>query len=179
MPLSAKALSRRLAGVRVLACDVDGVLTRGDLIYGADGGEWKVFNVQDGHGLVLARAAGVKVAWITARRSTIVRRRARELQIDMLLEGRRDKGDALRALARRLRVATAEICYVGDDLLDLGALAEVGVPVAVANAVDEVKAAACWVTRRRGGEGAVREVAERILKARGDWDVLLARAREG
>jgi 3-deoxy-D-manno-octulosonate 8-phosphate phosphatase (KDO 8-P phosphatase) len=174
--LEGKRRRGRPADIRALVCDVDGVLTRGDLIYGPDGGEWKVFNVQDGHGLVLARAAGLRVAWLTARRSPIVRRRARELKIDLLLEGRRDKAAGLARIAQKLGVPASAICYVGDDLLDLGALRAAGLPVAVANAVTEVKAAAAWTTRRRGGEGAVREVVERLLRAAGTWDDLVARS---
>lgn len=178
MTLSAKTLQARFAAVQALICDVDGVLTRGDLIYGPDGGEWKIFNAQDGHGLVLARTAGLKVAWLTARRSEIVRRRARELKVEVLLDGERNKAAGLRKILGRLNVPAAAACYVGDDLLDLGALAGVGLPVAVANAVADVKAAAAWTTTRRGGEGAVRELVERILKARGQWKDLVARSRE-
>lgn len=166
----------RPADIQALVCDVDGVLTRGDLIYGPDGGEWKVFNVQDGHGLVLARAAGLRVAWLTARRSDLVRRRARELKIDLLVDGQRDKAAGLARIARQLGVPASAICYVGDDLLDLGALAAAGLPVAVANAVAEVKAAAAWTTTRCGGEGAIREVVERLLRAAGKWAGLVARS---
>ena len=174
--LPGKRRHSRPADIQALVCDVDGVLTRGDLIYGPDGGEWKVFNVQDGHGLVLARAAGLRVAWLTARRSDLVRRRARELKIDLLVDGQRDKAAGLARIARQLGVPAAAICYVGDDLLDLGALAAAGLPVAVANAVAEVKAAAAWTTTQRGGEGAIREVVERLLRASGKWAGLVARS---
>ena len=174
---STRAADRRLAAVRLLICDVDGVLTRGDLLYGP-GGEWKTFNVQDGHGFALARLAGLRTALLTARRSEVVRRRARELKVDLLLDGHRNKADGVRRILRRLDVPAAEACFLGDDLLVLGAFGEVGVPFAVANAVAEVKAAAAGVTARRGGEGAVRELLERIIKARGRWKAVLAQCRE-
>ena len=170
-------LRARLARVQALVCDVDGVMTRGELHYGPEG-EWKTFDVQDGHGLVLARQAGLRVAWLTARTSAAVRRRADELKIDLLMDGRPGKRAGLEEISRNFGVPPDRICYVGDDLLDLGAMALAGVPVAVANAVPEVRAAAAWTTKRRGGEGAVREVAERLLRASGRWAEIVRRSRE-
>lgn len=154
--------------------DVDGVLTRGDITLGP-GGEWKTFNVQDGHGFVLARHGGLRTALLSARSAEVVERRAAELKVDVLLQGQVDKAAGLRAIASRLGLDLAAICFVGDDLVDLPAMGLAGLSVAVANAVPEVRAAADEVTRRRGGEGAAREVIERLLKARGVWHKVLAK----
>lgn len=166
------------ARVEALIFDVDGVLTRGDLLYGPQG-EMKIFDVQDGHGLYLAREAGLKVAFLSGRASEALRLRAADLKVDALAEGVVKKGAGIRELMARLRVKPPEVCYVGDELVDLPALREVGFPVAVANAVAEVKERAAWVTPRRGGDGAVRDVVEFVLKARGSWDRLLRRYTEG
>lgn len=160
------------AAVEALILDVDGVLTDGSIVYGP-GGEWKIFDVQDGHGLAMWKRTGGKLAFLTGRTSDAVRRRAEELKADALAEGIVDKGIAFRELAERLGVDPKRICYVGDDVVDLPPMKEAGLAVAVANAVPEVKAAAHWVTGRPGGRGAVREVAETLLKARGAWAELI------
>jgi 3-deoxy-D-manno-octulosonate 8-phosphate phosphatase (KDO 8-P phosphatase) len=170
---------QRAAAVEVLVFDVDGVLTRGEIIYAGADAELKVFNVQDGHGFTLARKAGLRLALITGRTSVAVQRRASELQVDLLLEGQTDKGSALRELMAKLRVKPGQVCYVGDDLVDLPAMALAGFSVAVANAVEEVKAAAHVETERRGGEGAAREVIEYVLKAKGLWVSILKRYQNG
>lgn len=175
MDWSAEARASR---VEAIIFDVDGVLTRGDLIYGADG-EWKVFDVQDGQGFVLARRAGLKLALLSGRSSEVVRRRAEELKVDAFREGVTAKGVAFRELCAALQVHEDETCYVGDDLIDLPALREAGFPVAVANAVHEVLERVAWVTTRRGGEGAAREVVEFILKAKGLWDAMVKHYAEG
>lgn len=166
------------ARVLAIVFDVDGVLTGGGLVYGPEG-ELKVFDVQDGHGFHLARAGGLKLALLSGRAGPALRRRAEDLRVDALVEGVAQKGAALRELMAKLRVKPAEVCYVGDDLVDLPAMREAGFPVAVANAVDEVKDGAAWVTSRRGGEGAAREVIEQILKAKGLWPSLVRRYTEG
>lgn len=175
MDWSAEARATR---VEAIVFDVDGVLTRGDLLYGADG-EQKVFDVQDGHGFVLARQAGLKLALLSGRSGAALRRRAEDLKVDALREGVVRKGSALRELCGILRVKPDEVCYVGDDLIDLPALREAGFPVAVANAVQEVRERAAWVTTRYGGEGAAREVIEFILKAKGRWDAIVKQYAEG
>lgn len=169
MKLSA---SRRAALVEAIVFDVDGVLTRGDIIYGSEG-EWKTFNVQDGMGFDLARQAGLKLALFSGRASTAVRRRARELHVHGLAEGVTDKGAAIGELLEKLGVKPEQVCYVGDDLVDLPAMAVAGFPVAVANAVEDVRKAAAWVTTKRGGDGAAREVIEFVLKAKGLWPKVL------
>ncbi len=172
------SIKKRAASVEAIVFDVDGVLTGGEIIHGPDG-EWKIFNVKDGHGFVLARKAGLKIGLLTARRSAAVRRRAAELKVDVLFEGAKDKGSGLTAVLSRMGVTAEKACYVGDDLVDLPAMAVVGLPVAVADAVPEVRLAAGWVTKNRGGKGAAREVVEGILKAKGIWRTLVARCRRG
>lgn len=171
MPLSTE---QRAAKIEAIIFDVDGVLTRGEIIHGPDG-EWKIFSVQDGHGFDLARHGGLKTAFLTGRSSEAVRRRAQELQVTALEDGVGDKAEAVRALMEKMNVKPEQTCYVGDDLVDLPAMRLVGLPVAVANAVDEVKQAAAWVTRSRGGEGAGREVIEVVLKAKGLWPKVMQR----
>lgn len=169
MPRSAKRVDdARLGAIRLLICDVDGVLTSGELIFSPEG-ESKVFHVHDGQGLAFARQAGLKVAWVSSRRSTVVQRRARELKIDVLMQGVDGKREAVKRLLRRFRLAKAQACFVGDDWVDLPAFAEVGYRFAVANAVPEVKAVADRITVACGGAGGVREVVECILKAQGIW----------
>ena len=159
-------MSAALAAIRLLACDVDGVLTDGRLRYGADGELDKTFDVRDGHGLRRLLDAGVEVAWITARGGPAVELRARELGVRHVRTGRRDKGTALAELAAALAIEPAAIAYVGDDLIDLPALRAAGLAIAPADAQPEVRAQAAWVTRAAGGRGAVREVCDAILAAR-------------
>lgn len=165
---------QRAARVRAIILDVDGVLTDGGLIYHADG-ESKVFNARDGHGLVLARLAGMRTAFLTGRVSEVVRRRAAELKVDQLREGVYRKGAALPELLGALDVKAEHVCYAGDDLVDLPVMRQVGFPVTVADAAPEVRAAAAWVSSARGGQGAVREIMEFILKSNGMWDEIVRR----
>jgi 3-deoxy-D-manno-octulosonate 8-phosphate phosphatase (KDO 8-P phosphatase) len=170
------AVARR---IRLLALDVDGVLTDNGIFVGPIDGqavELKRFDIQDGLGQVLLRTAEIPVVWVSGRHSEATIVRARELRVEEVLQvaGPR-KLAALGALLDRRGVAWEETAFVGDDLADLQVLRRVGLPVAVANAVDEVKAVAAFVTRAPGGHGAVREVAEALLKARGVWGELLER----
>lgn len=165
-------IDERARDIRAVVFDVDGVLTRGDILMGPET-EWRIFNEQDGHGMKMARRAGLKIAMLTGRAAEATRRRAREIQVDAFAEGALNKGEILPGLLAEMQVSAKETCYVGDDLVDLPPMRMVGMPVAVHNAVAEVKAAAVWTTSRGGGEGAAREVLERILKARGLWTDLL------
>jgi 3-deoxy-D-manno-octulosonate 8-phosphate phosphatase (KDO 8-P phosphatase) len=169
----------RLKRVKLLLCDVDGVLTDGSVYIGG-ATEFKQFNIQDGLGLVLWRRAGLKTGWVSARPSAATKLRARELKIDFLIQqtDRQSKVAAVEKLLAQTRLSWAEVCFVGDDIVDLGPLRRAGVAVAVANAVREVKAAAHRVTAAAGGRGAVREVVEMILKAQGKWDVFVAHYTE-
>ena len=157
--------------IKLVILDVDGVLTDGSVGYGPDGGgELKFFNVHDGAGLAMLRRAGIKVAWLTGRESNANRKRANELHIDLLQEGCRDKRSGVRELAAHFGILPEECAYLGDDLIDLAAMAAVGLPVAVGDAVSEVKAAAKWVLEKSGGHGAVREFSDRLLKVQGLYD---------
>lgn len=171
MNLSAE---QRAARVKAIVLDVDGVLTDGGLWYGPSG-EAKVFHVRDGHGIVMARLAGLKTAFLTGRSSDAMRRRAAELKIDHVREGVARKGEVLAELLAVMGVTAEETCYTGDDLVDLPALRQVGFPATVADAVPEVRAAAVWVAPSRGGHGAVREIIEFILKSKGLWSDIVER----
>jgi 3-deoxy-D-manno-octulosonate 8-phosphate phosphatase (KDO 8-P phosphatase) len=162
--LSASDCARR---VRLLVCDVDGVLTDGSVYYGPEGEALKRFHFRDGQGLALMRAAGIEIAWVTRERSPIVERRAEQLRITDLEQGASDKGTVMTELLRRKGITAAETCYIGDDLGDLAPMRMVGLAVAVADAVAEVRDMAHHVTRAPGGEGAVREVCDLILLALG------------
>ena len=146
--------------------DVDGILTDGTVTLAADGTETKKFSIIDGRGLVRCHDAGVVLAWISGRASAATTRRARELRIPHVVQGRNDKLAALQALARRLRLAAADVCYMGDDDVDAPALAWAGIGATVPEAQPAALAAAGIVTARPGGHGAVREVCELILRGR-------------
>jgi len=168
-------LDTRLKKVRLFLCDVDGVLTDGSIFIGA-AREIKRFNIQDGLGLVFLRRAGIKTGWVSSRPSHATTLRARELKIDFLVQQKDHLGkvNAVENLLRRTKLGWNEVCFVGDDVVDLGPLQRAGVAVAVVNAIREVKAAAHFVTQAAGGHGAIREVVEMILKAQGKWDSLIA-----
>lgn len=167
LPLDAGELAARAARVRLVAFDVDGVMTNGQLILGPAGEELKVFHVRDGHGLVMLRESGLQVAVITGRRSPVVAERMAELGIEHVYQGQRDKLAALADLLARLGVGEAETCYMGDDLPDLPVLRRVGLPATVADGHPQCLAAAVWRATLAGGTGAVRELCEFILAAQG------------
>ncbi|HTY88588.1 MAG TPA: HAD hydrolase family protein [Candidatus Acidoferrum sp.] len=169
--LTSRLVRARLQRIRLLLCDVDGVLTDGTVFIGAEG-EHKAFNIRDGLGLVLLRRAGLKAGWVSARPSAATQRRARELKIDFLVEqnDRAGKVAAVEALLAQTKLGWDEVCFVGDDIVDLGPLRRAGLAVAVADAVPEAKAAAHLVTRASGGHGAVREIVELILQAQDRWE---------
>lgn len=167
-------LNTLAAGVRLLALDVDGVLTDGRIHYTSAGEEMKSFSILDGLGIKLLQRAGVDVAVITARKSPMVARRIRELGIAHCVQGREDKLRALQELLQQTGVTLAETAYMGDDLPDLGAIMAVGLGLSVANASSEVARRARWVSTARGGEGAVREACELLLRARGAWESAIA-----
>jgi len=156
----------RAARVRLVVLDVDGVLTDGRLYFGADGEALKVFDVRDGHGVRLLREAGVGVALLSSRASPIVARRASELDIAPVLQGERDKLAGLNRLLASTGVAAADCAYMGDDWPDLPVLAQVGFAAAVADAAPEVRRAAHWIAPAAGGRGAVRALAEYVLRCR-------------
>ena len=177
MPLTPEELKSRRAAIRLLAMDVDGVLTDGLIILGSAGDavvEAKAFNVRDGLGISVALAAGIPVAWVTGRTSDLVKRRAAELRVPYLVQWARNKRVSLERLAAETGISLANVAYIGDDLNDMPAFGVCGLRIAVANAAPEVKAAADWVTEGSGGRGAVREVVEGLLRARGGWEDAVA-----
>ncbi|MHB8763464.1 MAG: KdsC family phosphatase [Deferrisomatales bacterium] len=163
-------LAARLARVELLLLDVDGVLTDGRIVLDDRGVETKAFDVRDGHGLKLLGRAGVAVGLVTGRRSRVVEHRARELGITEVHQGVRDKLAVVRHILERRGLAAEAVAYVGDDVVDLPVLLRVGVAVTVADAPEYVRERVHWVTGRPGGRGAVREVCEGLLRARGDWE---------
>src|SRR5580704_11457270 len=167
------AVAARAKIIRVLLMDVDGVLTDGRiwLLSRSDGtaSEIKGFSAYDGAGLKLARAAGLRTGLITGRESSAVAQRARECEIEFVYQHRARKLGALEEILQTTGASANEVAYVGDDLPDIAVMERVGLAVAVANAAPEVKRAAHFVTSRSGGEGAVREVIELIVKAQGKW----------
>lgn len=171
-------LADRLARVRLVVLDADGVLTGGHMFYSAQGEALKAFHSRDGLGLVLARAAGLKLAVLTGRQSDIVARRCTELRFDAIKLGRYDKVEALGEILRETGCEAADAVYMGDDVIDLPALHQVGVPIAVPEAPQEVRHQCAYVTMVRGGEGAVREVIDLVLKSAGLYGRALVRLRD-
>jgi len=168
-------LTRRLKKIRCLLLDVDGVLTDGKLHFTSDGQEIKTFDVQDGHGIAMALRAGLMIGFVSGRPSPATTQRAADLGVQIVLQKPTNKMDMVEEVKRTHGFADDEIAFIGDELVDLPPLRRVGLAVAVPNAVDEAKRVAHYVTRRRGGDGAVREVIELILKARGTWDKAIAK----
>ena len=163
----------RAAQVQLLLLDVDGVLTDGTIIYIPGGGESKGFNTQDGFGLRMLREAGVEVGLITARQSEAVTRRATDLGLKYVYQGAGRKNEVYEIILRETGLRPPQTAYMGDDWLDLPLLARVGLAVAPANAVAEVRQRVHYVTSSSGGRGAVRELCELILEARGELAALL------
>lgn len=166
------------AGVRLLALDVDGVLSDGSITYGDRGLELKGFNSKDGFGISLWKQAGGEVAIVTGRGGDAVQRRAADLGIELIMEKTRNKADSIKNLIRRTRVPADQIAFIGDDWPDLPAMRAVGFPIAPADAEAEVLAAAAYVTARPGGRGAVRDAVMHLLASRDDGETvrgLLAR----
>lgn len=162
-------MKERAEKIRLIAIDVDGVLTDGKIIYSSDSEE-KQFAVVDGMGITLARRARLEIAFISVRESAPVARRATDLGVIELHQGVKRKWDCLKKIMRRYGFSADEVAYIGDDMVDVVPMKKVGLPIAVANAVPEVKEVAALVTEKRGGEGAVREAVEAILKAKGVWE---------
>lgn len=160
------ALRQRLRKVRMVIMDVDGVLTDAGMYYSESGEELKKFNTRDGHGITLLHAAGIKTALVTRERTPIVTRRAAKLGITEVHQGALDKLPVLKALLEKHGVAPEEACYIGDDVGDQEVMGYVGFAAAVADALPQIKKVARYVTRKKGGEGAVREVCDLILAAR-------------
>lgn len=157
----------------MILMDVDGVLTDGKIIFTSAGTEIKEFNIQDGMAITLARMAGLKTGVITGRESKMVQRRAEELGYDFISQGNTKKLPRYEEIKKQFGFSNEEVCYIGDDLPDMPILKKVGFSVAVANARDELKAISDYTTEKSGGNGAVREVIDKILKAQGIFDKLV------
>ncbi|MBI3182705.1 MAG: HAD family hydrolase [Myxococcales bacterium] len=165
--------------VELVVLDVDGVLTDGSLYYGPRGEALKRFDVRDGHGAVLARLTGLKVAVLTARKSRAVEVRARELGLAKVMQGHKDKRAGLERLLAELSVRPQACAYMGDDVNDLSPMALAGLPACPADAALEVRQEALFIARLPGGHGAARELIELILKASGRWPKALELMRSG
>ena len=154
--------------IKLLVLDVDGVLTEGSIIYDCKGREIKIFNVKDGLGIFFLAQAGVDSVILTARYSRVIRRRAKDMRIKDVFWGY-PKEDVFEKILKKYRLDCKDICYIGDDLIDIEVAKKVGLSIAVQDASDELKKEAHLVTRNKGGRGAVREVVELIMKAKGLW----------
>ncbi|MCK5013723.1 MAG: HAD-IIIA family hydrolase [Candidatus Omnitrophica bacterium] len=166
-------LKEKIKKVKLLILDVDGVLTKGDIILDEKGKEIKVFNVQDGFGIVLFQRAGLKTAILSARSAGAVTARAKDLKVNAVCQDAYPKTAVYQKLLRDFKLRDAQVCFMGDDLPDIEVLTKVGFSVAVVNAVSEVKKKADYITKRKGGCGAVREVIELILKTQKKWPAIL------
>lgn len=166
-------LTDRCRNIELILSDVDGVLTDGGIMYNNQGIELKKFHIRDGLGIKLWQRAGHKFGILTARTSHIVKVRAAELGIDIVRQGFETKLPAALEILKELRLSPEQVCYIGDDLTDLPVIRHVGLGVAVADAATEVRAAAGHITMLAGGQGAVRELVEMILKSQLRWDAIV------
>ena len=168
-------VARRAAGLKLLLLDCDGVLTDGRITLVEGGDELKSFHTRDGHGLVMLHRAGLRSGIISGRTSSAVERRARDLGVGFVRQGELNKINAFEEVLGEAGVGASEVAFVGDDVVDIPLMRRSGLAVAVADATEETRAAAHYVTRLPGGHGAVREVCELILKAQGRWAELMRR----
>lgn len=161
--------------IKLVILDIDGVMTDGRIVIDDNGVEQRNFDIKDGFGVVALQMSGVDVAIITSKKSGAVRHRAEELKIKRFHEGIKKKTEPYEEILKEMNITDADVAYVGDDLVDLSMMKRVGFPVAVADAVNEVRESAAYITKARGGYGAVREVAELILKTQGKWEKILSK----
>jgi 3-deoxy-D-manno-octulosonate 8-phosphate phosphatase (KDO 8-P phosphatase) len=170
---SASAVRERCQSITMILSDVDGVLTDGGIVLDSEGVETKRFNIRDGLGIRLWQQAGYDFGLITLRRSPMVDARAAELGIEIVYQAAGDKVTSVRQILEQYKIRPQQVCFVGDDLPDLPPIRAVGLGVAVADACDELRAAAHYVTQTPGGAGAVREVIELLLKAQNRWEEVI------
>ncbi|MBN2590603.1 MAG: HAD hydrolase family protein [Sedimentisphaerales bacterium] len=164
---------QNLSNIKMLILDVDGVLTDGTLVINTDGSETKFFNSLDGHGIKMWKRSGHDVAILSGRLSEPTTHRAKQLEIEHVFQDCHDKLPLLKEFLKKVNLAPEEVAYIGDDIVDLPSMRYVGFSIAVANAVDAVKEHSDLVTTRAGGDGAVREAIEYILKKSGKWQTLM------
>lgn len=162
-------LRDRVQKIRLVIVDNDGVLTDGRIVYGDHGDELKFFDVQDGFGLVLLKRAGIKTVMVSGKKSNVNKRRAKDLQFSDIYQNAFDKLAVFEKIVKKYKMKPEEICYIGDDLIDLPPMKRSGFAVAVPGAVEDVLKAAHYVTSKSGGRGAVREIVDLLLKIRGEW----------
>lgn len=170
-----KIIKNKLKEIKMLILDVDGVMTDGSIVMDHEGHESKSFNVRDGHGLKMLQRYGISVAILTGRKSKVVEYRAKDLGIKDVYQGALNKKEVFEKILKKHNISTDKVVYIGDDIVDIPVLKMVGFSVAVADALDVVKKSVDYVTKNNGGHGAVREVCEMILKARGKWTEVAAR----
>ena len=169
-----ESLLPRLRSIRLFLCDVDGVLTDSSVFMGG-GSEFKRFNIRDGLGLRLLQSAGIRVGWVSARPSPATTERAADLKIDFLHQSPEPKVQAIESILKRAGVGWGDIAYMGDDVVDLGALKRAGFAAVPADAIPEARAIAHYATVSAGGHGAVREVVDLVLRAQGHWDPVVTK----
>jgi 3-deoxy-D-manno-octulosonate 8-phosphate phosphatase (KDO 8-P phosphatase) len=165
-------LQNKLSKIRLFLCDVDGVLTDSSIFIGS-APEQKRFHIRDGLGMQLLQKSGISVGWVSFRPSPTTRMRADELKIDYLIQKQSSKVEGIEELLKEINLSWDETCFVGDDIVDLGAMKRAGLAVATGDGVEEAKAIADYITIQPGGHGAVREVVELILKAKGKWQQII------
>ncbi len=171
-------LIERAKKIKLLVLDVDGVLTDGRIIYGSYGDELKNFDVNDGLGMYLIRRAGIRCVILTAKGSRVVTKRAKELKVAKVYRDFHYKIEALHKIRKKFKVEDKEICFMGDDVIDIPVLKRIGLAVCPPNAMEDVKQFAHLITNKSGGHGAVREVCDFIMRAQGAWDKVMARYYE-
>ena len=165
-----KALFKK---VKLLVLDVDGVLTKGEIIYDCQGRELKIFNVKDGLGIFILSRLGIKTIIVTAKDSRVVNRRAKDMRVAQVYSGILPKESLLPKIMKKFKVSSDQICFVGDDIIDIGIMERVGLPVAVADAAELLKSKAAYITRKKGGEAAAREVVDLIVESKNLQDKVL------
>lgn len=174
---------QKAKNLKLLLTDIDGVMTDGKLVWYTDGEgrpiEVKNFESLDGMGMIFLRACGIRTGIISRGTAPVLRQWAELLGMDILYYGVSDKAAALQDACARFGVSTAETAFIGDDIIDLGVLKAAGLPLTVANGVEEVKQIASYTSPKRGGEGAVRDICEQILKARGEWEKVVSQVANG
>lgn len=166
-------IMEKAAQIRLAIFDVDGVLTDGRLFYGDHGEEYKAFHSRDGHGMKMLQASGVKIAIITGRNSGVVSHRMSSLGIEHVYQGQLDKLPAYEELLRKLQLTPSQVAYTGDDVMDLPIMLRTGLAIAVQDAYPLVKQHAHWITTHKGGQGAVRDVCELLMNARGTLETAM------
>ena len=166
-------LNKKLKATKLFLSDVDGVLTDG-AVYMGEGVESKRFNIRDGLGLKFLQLHGIKVGWVSRRPSRATQQRAEDLKIDFLVQHNGGKIEGVEGILRQTGMDWPDVCYVGDDVVDIGVLNRVGLAVVPGDGTEDTKKSADYVTKAPGGNGAIREIAEMILKAQNKWKLVIA-----